>query len=260
MPATPPQPSNPPHVSVTRNVAIVASVFGFLMIGLLAAQVVMLRDQQTTVDAQLRTAVRQANANLPLVEDAQPLVERLAGAEPQVKALGRKATTLADVLTPLARDLRDARADEVVRAVGALSRTLLGADVGTTTRSVRALSAALVAADLPRLVERVDAIGTELMTQDRLRRLLVRSTSVLGEVRQRDLVAKGAAAAEAVPTEIVPVLKRTLALQQELLQTQKLSLDAINETLVLVRKTERHADSLDRKTGGSAPPAGRTIP
>src|SRR4051812_42259686 len=98
------------------------------MIGLLVAQIVLLRDQQTTTDAQLRTAVRQANASLPLVEDAQPLVEKLANAQPTVKQLGRRATTLADVLTPLAQDLRDARVDEVAREVGALSRTLLGSD------------------------------------------------------------------------------------------------------------------------------------
>src|SRR4051794_30784277 len=181
------------------------------MIGLLAAQIVLLRDQQTTTDAQLRTAVRQANANLPLVEDAQPLVKRLANARPAVQQLGRKATTLADVLTPLAKDLRDARVDEVAREVGALSRTLLTADIGSVTN--------------------------ELLTQDRLRRLLVRSTSVLGEVRTRDLVAKSAAAAEAVPEEIVPVLKRTLALQQELLMTQKQALAAIDQTLVIARET-----------------------
>ena len=44
--------------------------------------------------------------------------------------------------------------------------------------------------------------------------------------------------------------------QAETLEMQRRALAAIRETLTIVREVERHAESIDRKTGGSAPTGG----
>jgi hypothetical protein len=263
VPEARPDSTTPVRVSFPRRVWAAFVLFALLQFAVLGTQILLQEDQRSTTDAQLRTAVRQANAALPLIEDAQPLVEDLARAKPQVVDLGRDVKVLAEELTPLTKELRDARADEQLEAAGALARTLLRADVGTTTRAVRALAANLLRADLPRvaaqlpdLVSDVDTLTDEFTRQRRLRRLLVRANGLFGEARERNLVAKATRAAEVTSTGF----PRTLRLQEELLATQKEALAVIKETLAVAKEAERHAESLDRKTGGSAfpSPAGGT--
>jgi hypothetical protein len=256
-----------------RRLVAGAVVFGLLLVGVLTAQMLMIEDQRSTTDAQLRTAVRQANAGLPLLEDAQPLVEGIAQSRPQLERFGRDANVLLKELTPLASELRDARADEQLEATGALARQLLEADAGRqlratgalasqlldadapgATRAVRQLAVTLLEADLSGAANDLGRLTNELLKQQRLRRLLVRSNAVLGEVRARNLVPKATRAAE----ETAKGFPRTIALQEELLRTQKLALVAIQETLAVARETERHAENLDRKTGGPAPTAAGT--
>lgn len=263
----------PVHIAVPRRLVAGFGVFGLLMLGLLTAQMLMIEDQRSTTDAQLRTAVRQANAGLPLIKDAQPLVEGIAQSRPQVERFGRDANVLLKELTPLASDLRDARADEQLAATGALARQLVQADAGQQLRTtgalaarlldadapgasqaIRQLAVTLLEADVPRAANDLGRITNELLEQQRLRRLLVRSNAVLGEVRARNLVPKAVRAAE----ETTRGFPRTIAIQEELLQTQKRALAAIEETLAVAKETERHAESIDRKTGGPAPTAAGT--
>ena len=224
MPDLPPQPAAPPRVGLTRNTIIGLGIFGVLMIGLLMAQLALLRDQQTTTDAQLRTAVRQANASLPLLEDAQPLVEKVSRNAPAIQRLGRRTNALLTQLTPLTKDLRAARADEVVREVGALSRTLLSADLPA---SMRALD------------------------------------GFLGRVRETALVQRTAQLAGVVATDIAPDVDRTRAIGEQTLRLFRESVAIQRETLAIARQTNaaaqeaaRRAASIDNKTGGELPPTG----
>lgn len=194
MPDLPPRPAAPTRVGLTRNTIIGLSIFGLLMTGLLAAQLALLRDQQTTTDGQLRTAVRQANANLPLVKDAQPLVEDVRQNAPAIRRLGRRSDALLTQLTPLARDLRAARADEVVREVGALSRTLLGAEIPSGLRALVQRTARLadvVATDLAPDADRTRVIGEETLRL--LRESVAIQRETLAIARQTNAAAQEAA-------------------------------------------------------------------
>lgn len=239
---------DPVTVAVPRRVWLPFAIGGTLMLLLLGAQVLMIEDQRTTTDAQLRTAVRQANANLPLVEDAQPLVEELRSQAPALRRAG------VDVVA-LVRELRRAEPRKQLEATGDLARTLLGADAGDALRRVAELSVALTRADLPQTVQALSRVSGELLHQDRLRRLLVRSTAVLGEMRALNTVAKGTRAAELVPS-LERTVRRSLAIQEQLLRTQVEALRVAQDTREAAREAERHAESLDRKLGGETSPAG----
>jgi hypothetical protein len=220
------------------------------MLGTLGVQLALIEDQRSSVDRQLRTAVRQANASLPLIEDAQPLVEELRTGAPAVRRLGRDASGLIAETRPLVRELDRARAGEQLEAAGALARALLDAGAPEAARDVRQLTDAVVRADLPRLVDGVEALTGELLRQDRLRRLLVRGNDVLGQTRALHTVPKLTEAAELAPDQF-RVLSESLAVQRQ-------TLSITRELLAVARETERHAESLDAKTGGSplVPPPG----
>jgi hypothetical protein len=228
-----PEPPTPPPARVSFPPLAWAglTLFGLLMLGTLGVQLALIEDQRSTVDRQLRTAVRQANASLPLIEDAQPLVEELRTGAPAVRRLGRDASGLIAETRPLVRELHAARAGEQLQAAGALARTLLDADV-------------------PRLTDTVERLADELLQQDRLRRVLVRSASVLGETQALNTVPKLTDAAELAPEQF-RVLRESLAVQRE-------TLSITRELLAVARETERHAESLDAKTGGGplVPPPG----
>lgn len=223
--------SDPVRISLQRSTWVALGLFAFLMLGLLAVQVALIEDQRSTVDRQLRTAVQQAEAARPLLEDAQPLVEELRGGAPAIKELGEDT--------------------------GELVRELDRAEVGTALEAVRRLSVQLLRGELPQTLTRtadaltdVPRVTDELLAQDRLRRLLVRSTSVLGEVQQLNAVAKGARAAELAP-QVARSLRRSLRLQETLLATQVDALSVVKDVREIARRTEGHAASLDRKLGGA---------
>jgi hypothetical protein len=143
------------------------------------------------------------------------------------------------------RDLRDAQAGEVARRVGTLAAVLLEADVGITARAARQAAEALVRADPVRTFRDVSAVTTELQRNRRLRRVLVRTLRISGEAIEQDLVRKLARASTST-TELEGIARRLLTTQEE-------ALVAIRQTLEIARETERHAESIDRKTGGTLP-------
>jgi hypothetical protein len=263
MAAVPRSAPPPARVSFSRPVWAAMALFAVLMIAILATLVILIEDQRTTTDRQLAATAKQADAAVPLIREARPLVRETIAALPRTQQLTRRALTLTRAATPLVQDFSDARAPEQLQAAGALARTLLAADVGAMTRAV-------ARADLPALAGRLTTVADQLLRQDRLQRLLVRSTAVLGEVRARDLVAKSGRAADTVP-EIAATLRESLAVQRETLQHTR-ELAAIGrETLAIVRDARditrdardltrtaaRAAESLDRKTGPSlAGPSG----
>ena len=241
----------PVELKLPRRTVAGFAVFGTLMIGLLAVQVAMIEDQRSSVDRQLATAARQADALVPLVEDAQPLVEQIAGGAPQIRRLGRDTQGLLTELTPLARDLDDARAADQLRAAGALSRMLINADVGSATRATRQLAVTLLEADVPGSLRALDGFTRR--------------------VRDARFVERGARAADVTAREIPqvpPLLRRSVSVQEQTLAILRESLAVQRENLHVAQQTKAAADraaasaeSIDRKTGGSAPPpAGITTP
>lgn len=173
---------------------------------------------------------------------------RISLTRPVIVVVALFALALLGLLVTLVVLIADQRTlTEQLQAAGALARTLLDADVERVTR-------ALGDADLPRVAD-------ELLTQDRLRRLLVRGTATLGATQALHTVPKVTRAAEAVP-RIEAILTESLRVQRETLeqtrQTRALvvELRAIGvETRDLTRTAARSAESLDRKLGGSLPTA-----
>ena len=236
----PQPPDQPTSITFSRGTWIGLSLFGLAMLGALGGQLALIEDQRTTTDRQLKTAVRQASRSIPLMERTRPLIDQTTRALPAVRRLGRDSQVLLDDLRPLTRDLRDARAPEQLQAAGALARTLLAADIGEMARAVQR-------ADLPRLATDVREVSSELLRQQRLRRLLVRSNAVLGEVRARNLVQKSSRAAESVP--------RMEAILRESAEIQRETLAIAQQTRREAERAARAAESIDRKTGPSLAPA-----
>jgi hypothetical protein len=158
------------------------------------------------------------------VPEVARVSEQVRAALPATKRLGGSALELTQEATPLVKELRNARVDENVRAAGKLAATLLAADVGDATRAGRALASELLRAELPRL------------SNELLRAELPRLTN---ELLRAD-----------VP-RIGRLLRRSVTIQAESLRVQKEALGVIRETLAVAREAERHAESLDNKTGGS---------
>lgn len=201
------------RVSLPRHVYVVLGVFGVLMLGSLATQVLLIEDQRTTTDEQLAINARQSARAIPLIDETKPLIERVRDALPAAGRLGREVEELTKDASPLVDDLRAARADENIRAAGTLAAVLLDADVGNATRAGGRLAEELLSADIPRL-------ATMLLTE------VPRTRKTTEEL-----------------------LRRSVAVQEE-------SLAVIRETLAVARETERHAESVDNKTGGPVPASG----
>jgi hypothetical protein len=248
--------NEPTRISFSRGAWAGLAAFALLLLATLGTQLALLEDQRSTTDRQLAATARQADVAVPLLRKTEPLVDQTLRDLPQTRQMTRQAITLTRDATPLVRELNNARAPEQLQAAGALARTLLQADAGAAMHAIRR-------ADLPRLAATLTRLADELQHRDRLRRLLVRTNGVLGEVRSRHLIAKSSTAAERVP-EIERVLRESLAVQRETLElTRQLTeigrqtRDTALETRDHAREAARAAESLDRKTGPSlAAPSG----
>jgi hypothetical protein len=238
-----PEPSDA-RVALPRAAWVLAALFGVAMVGLLATQVVLIEDQRRTVRTQREIAERQSRQALPLLEALRPLVDDVHGSLPEARVTGRRAGRLARDASALVADVRSAEPASALRATVALAGTLLRADVGSTLEGTGELARRLLADDL---AGDVSAVASELGHRRRLRRLLRGSLSLLREMDRRDTLAKGERAAEAT-LRVERMTRRVLA-------TQVRALEILEESLTIQRETERHAESLDRKTGPSPPAA-----
>ncbi len=225
----------PVALRLSRRTKLLFGGFALAQIGLLIGQFALQRDQQSTTDQQLATAVTQLRESLPILRESRPVVRAQREQLDETRRFTREGTRLAVETRPLVQELRAARIDDTTRATGRLAVDLLDADVPRLAQTIER-------ADLPRTTAALNQVAGELLTEQRLRRLLVRTNAVLGETQARDLIEKSARAAEIAP--------ETYKLQLELLATQKRALAVLEEALPLVREAERHAESLDRKTGG----------
>ncbi len=243
------------RVTLSRRALLAVGAFGVIQISIFLLQLTLQEDQRTTGDRALAVAVKQLRESLPAIEDSRRLTDASLEDLPRSRELARRSVELVRESTPLVRELRDARIDESTRAAGALASTLLDADVGRTTRAGGDLATSLLRADLPRLATDLSDVTFELTRKQRLRRLLVRSNAVLGEARARHLVKKTAKAAELAPEQL-KVLVRSMEIQQETLALQKEAVTIGREALAVAKEAEKHAESVDRKTGGTFPGSG----
>ncbi|MEA2677771.1 MAG: hypothetical protein QOJ81_1912 [Chloroflexota bacterium] len=219
-------PDTPVRVSFPRGVWAALAVVGLLQVGGILTQLVVVEDQRRTVRDQREIAERQRSDAEPLVDQAKPLVRAALEGLPETRRLGRELSHLTREATPVAAELKRAPLASAIRG---------GSD----------LAFALLSADLPRTLRSAGWVSGELLHRQRLRRLLRRSLTMLAEVRGERLVSKAARAAEMAP--------RMLAIQTRLLRIQTRTLDRIETMLAVARETERHAESIDRKTGGELP-------
>jgi hypothetical protein len=211
--------SDPGSVQITlpRWAGIAIAAFALGMIGLLATQIVLLEDQRRTVRTQRAIAQRQIRQALPVLKAVRPLVRDARAARPFLRQAGGRLDRLTRNATPLVTDLRVARAGDAVRAAITVANDLLDADVGRATASVARIAAAT----------------------DQL-------SPALRELRDRGLLGRAAVVADTVPK-----LDGTL---RESLRVQRQTLAILQQSLAIQRRTEQHAASLDRKTGGKSPP------
>ena len=134
------RPDGAKEMTLSRPLKIGMGIFAFVMLGLLATQIVLLTDQLRTIRTSRAIAERQAARTLPILDAVQPLVGDTRSSLPGLRRGASRLERLVRGATPLVSDLRSARAPEAVRATLALASTLLGARVGATTESLRALA------------------------------------------------------------------------------------------------------------------------
>jgi hypothetical protein len=213
-------PDAPARVSFPRAVWAMLAVVGLLQVGGILTQLVVVEDQREIVRDQLDIAERQRRDSKPLVDQAKPLVDEAkplvhAALEdlPQTRRLGRQLRRLVRETTPLVEDLNRTPVASGIRAGTQLTIDLLRADLPGAVRSASAL---------------------------------------MGELRDVQLVSRSVRAADAVP-RMLHVQRRTLRIQLRTLRIQTRALARIETLLGVARETERHAESIDRKTGGELP-------
>lgn len=211
----------PRRVSFPRGAWLGLVLFGLLLVGGIFAQLAVVSKQLDTNNEQRSLIERQVRETLPLVERTDPLVRQTLENLPQTERTSRRVEQLTAAATPLVDELRRAGLDSSARAVQALVATLLRADVGTATTAARDL-----ADDLLR-------IGP-------------------GDVlaRTSDAVERTSNAASVIPRQL-RVQLRTLAVQRRALGVQQRTLALAEQLLAVALETEKHAESLDRKTLGS---------
>jgi chromosome segregation ATPase len=138
----------------------------------------------------------------------------------------------------------------------------LGRAIGPVRHAIRSTS--IATERLPTLVRAADAIA-RIVTQHRepLSNALASTNRLLAQIREQNLVAVSAEAARDTPPLIRELLRIqivTLETQRRSLRAQRRSLRVQLATLAIQREALKHIESIDRKTGGTVPPAGAPVP
>ena len=225
-----PQGDAPRRVSFPRGVWAAVAAFGLLMLGGILGQLALVNRQLDTNKEQRALIARQVHAALPLVNSARPLVRETLENLPRTERASRRVERLTAAATPLVDELRRAGLGSSARAVQALVATLLRADVGGSAIAAREL-----AADLLRI-----GPGETLARTSRSAALLPHLLRV-----QRTTLD--------VQRTTLGVQRRSFTVQRQSLETQRETLAIARQLLTVALETERHAESLDRKLGGTTP-------
>lgn len=178
---------------------IPAAVFGVLMIGLLAAQVVLIEHQRELIKRQKVVGEAQRATVLGLLEGGRDAL-------PALRKGARGANALLEDARPLARDLRPLTTD---------ARTL-----------VREMNLR----DTPEAIESAGALAETLLRGDRFVSMIDRTDRVLSQLERNEFVPETLR----IQRELLTIQRQTFAILQESLAVQKETRDSARS---LDRKT-----------------------
>jgi hypothetical protein len=202
------------------------------MIGLLVAQLAVLRDSRQHIVAQDRKINR-------IVQGTQPALRR---AKPVVEDVGE----LVAAARPVARELRTT----LVPLLRELCQSELAAAIDATARLVGQLEAD---GRLPRVLDDSAALLDAL-----------RDSRFLGRtLRAADLVPLMAALLNEtvrVQKDVLGTQRSTRSIQLDTLRVQRRTLKVQKLLIALQREALVHIRSIDRKTGGQVPAAAPAVP
>ena len=184
-----------------------------------------------------------------MFEDARPLIRETRSKLPESERLApvARARRAGD---PSTRDLRAARTGEQLQAAGAAARAPLAGDPEATFRAARQVSEELLHTDVSGL-----ATGVQVVTDGPAEPPA--PASAIQRRARRD--ARTAVDRACRPRgrrdirQVAPDVRGAVRFRPELLAVQKEALARVDQTLAIVRETEKHAESLARTTGGPFP-------
>ena len=153
---------------------VALGIFGLLMVGLLAAQLVTIVQQRDITDRQREIAQAQRDTTLGLLEDGRDLAAAVQERLPALRGTARRADGLLRSTAPLVDDLNRFDAGRALAAAGTLAAQLADQD--------RAL-AAIADIDATRAIagETRDIAGAGLEVQRELLAIQRRTIGVLEE-------------------------------------------------------------------------------
>jgi hypothetical protein len=200
---------------------IIGGVLLVLLVAGIAIQIAILQDSREHIRAQdAKTAI---------------LLAKVRAAEPATSEAAQAGVPLLEAARPVV--------GKVSRAIGPLTRS--GDQIAFAIRRLPALT---------QTTEALAALALPLMGDLRradLTRAIADTDELIRQVRANDLVEVAAQAGRETPRlmqQLLEVQLTTLKVQRRSLKTQLASLDVQRQTL-------QHAESIDRKTGGSLPAA-----
>lgn len=203
-----------------------------LLVAGIAAQLVILKDSRDHIraqDAKLALALSSAREIAPEARRAAKQVQPVTRA---IGPLGRKSSELATATEGLPRLVRTSQ------AVAAAALPVL-ADVGRV--------------DVAHVLSTLHDLAGSALYRARLARALDTTSEILDQVRREDLIRLSARTARNAP-RLMRLTRRLMRVQIESLKTQRLQLQTQIVTLDVQREALVHIRSIDRKTGGTAPP------
>jgi len=224
---------------------IFAAVLLTTMVGLLIAQLLILKDSREHIQAQdHKIATLQGQAQGAL-KDAQPAIDE---AQPVLRRARRLLTAAGQSF------------ESLTSAADTIPRLALGARL-FLTESIP-LVQALNASDAPGAISAAGRLADALSEGDRLVRTVDATERMLTELDRTQLIPRSS---EAIPrfegllVDLLQVQRRTLRVQIRSFYTQRRQLRVQFQTLGVQREALEHIRSIDRKTG-PAPPAPPVTP
>jgi hypothetical protein len=216
-------------------------MLALLVVGI-GALIVILKDSRDHIRAQdAKTAVllEKIHAATPAARQVAPLVGE---ARPVVRNLGRRIGPVTKAVSATATATE--RLPTLVRVTENLAETAFP------------VLADLRRVNLKRVLLATGTLADRLIYHDRLANSLDSTNRLLAEVRSRNLVGVSAHAARVTPS----LIRRLVRLQLVTLGVQRRSLRVQATTLAIQRQALVSIKSIDRKTGGTVPGQGPSVP
>ncbi len=225
---------------------IVAAVLLVTMVGLLVAQLAVLKDSREHIEAQDHKIATLQGEGEQALKDARPAIE-------QVEPLLRRARGL---LTPAGESF-----DSLTEAADTVPRLAAGADV-LLSESIPLIQA-LNVSDAPAAIHATGHLARSLTENDRAVRAIDATNRVLASIEDEQLVPRSSRALtrfEELLGDIAQIQRRTLRTQKLSLRTQRRQVNLTFESVRIQRELLEHTRSIDRKTPPLSPTAAPTTP